>query len=130
MWSEATVAPIARHVPNINIGHADRSCTHLTAGASGGKPMPDGTSRWPGRPRRGQRQAGHTDHALAARSLHRRDLGMMGEARVVALLQSNAWPLGRCRPPTVLAMGQNRQKTGKACLLTPSTSSGRMGPNE
>jgi hypothetical protein len=48
--------------------------------------------------------------------------------RVVALLQSNAWPLGRCRPPTVLAMGQNRQKTGKACLLTPSSSSGRMGP--
>jgi hypothetical protein len=39
-----------------------------------------------------------------------------------------AWPLGRCRPPTVLAMGQNRQKTGKAYLLPPSTSSGRMGP--
>jgi hypothetical protein len=28
----------------------------------------------------------------------------------------------------VLAMGQNRQKTGKTCLLSPSTSSGRMGP--
>jgi hypothetical protein len=27
----------------------------------------------------------------------------------------------------VLAMGQNRQKTAKACLLTPSTSTGRMG---
>src|ERR1019366_1974883 len=39
-----------------------------------------------------------------------------------------AWPLGRCRPPTVLAMGQNRQKTGKTCLLPPSTSSGRIGP--
>src|ERR1017187_7132442 len=39
-----------------------------------------------------------------------------------------AWPLGRCRPPTVLAMGQNRQKTGKTCPLPPSTSSGRMGP--
>jgi hypothetical protein len=39
-----------------------------------------------------------------------------------------AWPLGRCRPPTVLAMGQNRQKTGKTCLLPPATSSGRMGP--
>jgi hypothetical protein len=38
------------------------------------------------------------------------------------------WPLGRCRPPMVLAMGQNRQKTGKTCLLSPSTSSGRMGP--
>ena len=39
-----------------------------------------------------------------------------------------AWPLGRCRLTTVLAMGQNRQKTGKTYLLTPSTSSGRMGP--
>jgi hypothetical protein len=32
------------------------------------------------------------------------------------------------RPPTVLAMGQNRQKTGRTCLLSSSTSSGRMGP--
>ena len=39
-----------------------------------------------------------------------------------------AWPPGRCRPPTVLAMRQNRQKTGKACLLPPSTSFGRTGP--
>ena len=39
-----------------------------------------------------------------------------------------AWPLGRCRPPTLLAMGQNRQNTGKTCLLTPSARSGRMGP--
>jgi hypothetical protein len=39
-----------------------------------------------------------------------------------------AWPLGRCRPPTALAMGQNRQKTGDTCLLPPSTSSGKMGP--
>ena len=39
-----------------------------------------------------------------------------------------AWPLGRCRPPTLLAMGQNRQKTGKTCLVTPSARSGRMGP--
>ena len=39
-----------------------------------------------------------------------------------------AWLLGRGRPPTRLAMGQNRQKTGKTCLLTPSTSSGRMEP--
>jgi hypothetical protein len=38
-----------------------------------------------------------------------------------------AWPLGRCRPATVFALGQNRQKTGKPCLLTPSTSFGRMG---
>jgi hypothetical protein len=34
----------------------------------------------------------------------------------------------RRRPPTVLAMGQNRQKPGNTCLLPPSTSSGRMGP--
>ena len=38
-----------------------------------------------------------------------------------------AWPLGHSRPPTVLAMGQNRPKTGKPCLLPPSTNSGRMG---
>ena len=30
-----------------------------------------------------------------------------------------AWPLGRCRPPTLPAMGQNRQKLGIYCLLTP-----------
>jgi hypothetical protein len=42
-----------------------------------------------------------------------------------------AWPLGRCRPPTLLAMGQNRQKTGKPCLLTPSVRPGRRtGMNE
>jgi hypothetical protein len=42
---------------------------------------------------------------------------------------SRALPgLGRGPPPTVLAMGQNRQKTGKTCLLPPSTSSGRMEP--
>ena len=39
-----------------------------------------------------------------------------------------AWPLGRWRPPAVLAMGQNRQKTGKTGLLTPSTNSGRLEP--
>jgi hypothetical protein len=40
-----------------------------------------------------------------------------------------AWPLGRCRPPTLSAMGQNRQKLGNNCLLTPSARSGRMGPH-
>ena len=30
-----------------------------------------------------------------------------------------AWPLGRCRPPTLPAMGKNRQKLGIYCLLTP-----------
>ena len=39
-----------------------------------------------------------------------------------------AWPLGRCRPPTLLAMGQRRQETGKACLLTPFAKAGKMGP--
>ena len=39
-----------------------------------------------------------------------------------------AWPLGRWRPPAVLAMGQNRQKTGKTGLLTPSTNSVRLEP--
>ena len=38
-----------------------------------------------------------------------------------------AWPLGRCRPPMLLAMGQNREKLGKNYLLTPSARSGRMG---
>jgi hypothetical protein len=39
-----------------------------------------------------------------------------------------AWPLGRCHPPTLLAIGQNRHKTGNTCLLTPSARSGRMRP--
>ncbi len=39
-----------------------------------------------------------------------------------------AWPLGRCRPPTLSAMGQNRQKLGNNCLLTPSARCGRVGP--
>ncbi|MCX6924803.1 MAG: hypothetical protein NT154_16565 [Verrucomicrobia bacterium] len=38
------------------------------------------------------------------------------------------WALDRWRQPTVLAMGQNRQKTSKTCLLTPSGRSGRLGP--
>jgi hypothetical protein len=38
-----------------------------------------------------------------------------------------AWPLGRCRPPTLSAMGQNRKKLGKNYLLTSSARSGRMG---
>jgi hypothetical protein len=38
------------------------------------------------------------------------------------------WPLGRCRPPTLLEMGQNRQNIGKTCLLTPSARSGKMEP--
>jgi hypothetical protein len=39
-----------------------------------------------------------------------------------------AWPLGRYRPPAFSAMGQNREKLSKNHLLTPSTRSGRMGP--
>jgi hypothetical protein len=39
-----------------------------------------------------------------------------------------AWPLGRCRPPTLSAMGQHREKLGKNYLLTPSARSRRMGP--
>ena len=31
-----------------------------------------------------------------------------------------AWSLGRCRPPTLPAMGQNREKLGIYCLLTHS----------
>ncbi len=31
-------------------------------------------------------------------------------------------------PPTLSAMGQNRQKLGNNCLFTPSARSGRMGP--
>lgn len=38
-----------------------------------------------------------------------------------------AWPPRRCRPPTLLAMGQNRRKTGNTCPLAPSARSGRMG---
>ena len=38
-----------------------------------------------------------------------------------------AWPLGRCRPPTLLAMGQNHQKAGNNCLMTPSARSDRIG---
>ncbi len=45
----------------------------------------------------------------------------------IALLFAHCLAARRCRPPTLLAMGQNRRKTGKTCPWTPSARSGRMG---
>ena len=60
--------------------------SHLTCGASGGKPMANGTSRRPSRPQRGRSQANPTNPILAARVLHRRVSGPVVVVDVVGLL--------------------------------------------
>jgi hypothetical protein len=73
---------------------------------------------------------GGFDFALGGLAQHFYFLLSPGGGPRIALLLAHclAWPLVRCRPPTVLAMAQNRQKTGKTSLLTPSAKTSRMGP--